>query len=91
MRGRSPSSWCRCYHTTSHISIDHIKHPKQKKNIPRSAKFDLFEAIHNLVEVKNELGSVGDEQSVGAIETLGLQCVELFEERWEVNDDAVSN
>jgi hypothetical protein len=43
------------------------------------------------VEVENELRSVGDEQPVGAIETLGLQCVEFFEERREVDDDAVSD
>jgi len=43
------------------------------------------------MKVENELRSVGNEQSVGAIETLGLQFVEFFEERWEVDDDAVSD
>ena len=43
------------------------------------------------MKIENELCSVGDEQSVGTIETLRLQCVELFEEGWEVYDDAVSD
>lgn len=43
------------------------------------------------MEIKNELRSVGNEQSVGTIETLRLQLVELFEKGREVYHDAVSD
>ena len=57
---------------------------------PRSTELDLPEPIHNLMKNENEPGSFRDEQSVGEIDTLGLQPVELLEERWEVYDNAVS-
>lgn len=43
------------------------------------------------MEIENELRSIGDEQSIGAIKTLSLQCVEFLEERWEMDDDAVAD
>lgn len=63
---------------------------KGSRSSPRSTELDLPEPIHNLAKSENEPGSFRDEQSVGEIDTLGLQSVELLEERWEVYDNAVS-
>jgi hypothetical protein len=59
--------------------------------IPRSAEFDLLQSIHDLMKIENQLRSIGDKQSVGAIETLSLECVEFLEEGWEVYDHAVAD
>lgn len=37
----------------------------------RASEFDLFEPVHDLVETHDEVGSVGDEETVGAIEACG--------------------
>ena len=81
---RSPNT----AHETIHMSPSRVG-KKQERSIPRSAKLNLLESIHDLVKIKHELRSVRDEQPIRAIQTLGLQFVEFFEERWEVYDDAV--
>ena len=64
---------------------------KQTKDTPRSTELNFLEPIHDLMKIEHELRSVRDEQPVRAIQALGLQLVEFFEERWEMYDDAVSD
>jgi hypothetical protein len=55
--------------TTPHVSPS-LAQKTQSRFLPRSSEFYLLETIHDLVEIENELCPIGDEQSVGAIETV---------------------
>jgi len=54
-------------HKTAQMSPPRQEKEKKNGSIPRSTKLNLFEPIHDLVKIKNELRSVRDEQSVRAI------------------------
>jgi hypothetical protein len=77
--------------TDGAIQISSSHGDKKERSTPRSTKLDFLEPIHDLMEIEHELRSVRDEQPVRAIQTLGLQLVEFFEERREMYDDAVSD
>lgn len=51
-----------------------------------SAKLALLESINALVEVQDNVGAVGDEQSVLGLDAMSLELLELLEEAWNVNN-----
>jgi hypothetical protein len=56
---------------TTHPRQPLLSHRKtQSRFLPRSSELYLLETIHDLVEIENELCPIGDEQSVGTIETV---------------------
>jgi hypothetical protein len=57
----------------------------------RASKLNLLQSIDNLVKAKDEVSSVGDEQSVGTFQSLSLEGVELVEQGWDVDDNTGSD
>ena len=56
-----------------------------------STKLDLFQSVDDLMEIKDEVGTVGDEKAASAVQPLALESLELFEERGDMDDNARSN
>lgn len=52
-----------------------------------TAELNLLEAVHDLVEAEDEVRSVGDEESTGAVKALSLESVKLLEHGWRVQDE----
>lgn len=51
-----------------------------------SAELLLLESINALVEVQDNVGAVGDEQSILGLDAVSLELLELLEEAWNVNN-----
>lgn len=37
-----------------------------------TSQLDFFESVNNLVEIKHEMGAIGDKEAVGAVEAFGF-------------------
>jgi hypothetical protein len=57
---------------------------------PRPAELDLFQSIDDLVQVKDEVGAIGDEEAAGTVEPCATQSVrcEMEYTKWDTPGSA---
>jgi hypothetical protein len=50
--------------------VDKIRRDRTRSGSkPRAAELDLFQSIHDLVKIKDEMGAIGDEEAASAVKT----------------------
>jgi hypothetical protein len=57
----------------------------------RTTEFDLLETVNDLVEAHDQVSSVRDEQSTGAVEALSLDGIEFLKHGRRVDDETGSD
>lgn len=57
----------------------------------RTPEFDFLETVNDLVEAQDQVRSVGDEESAGAVETLRLDGIEFLEHGRRVDHESGSD